>query len=175
MTYTDQYYTGADGTLYFLSAQDHADAERQTLGLPQADWTPITSAQVASILSPALTVSSAQAEQVTKLKAACQNALLSGFTSTVLSTNNFYPSQDSDQRNLQSAVSASQGQDSSWSTLLWCQLNGTWSLEPHTAAEVQLVNTAWVAFRTQTQQKYASLLAEVNATDIIEVVQATNW
>ncbi|CAJ0809235.1 hypothetical protein [Ralstonia flaminis] len=117
----------------------------------------------------------AQAGLSNKVNAACANALVGGFTSSALGGAHAYPSQDDDQRNLQNAVSAAAIAPSNWTTPIWCASNDAWSFAPHTAAQVQQVNADWLAYRVAAQQKYAGLIAKINAATSIEEVQAIDW
>ena len=53
--FTDQHYLDPNGGLHFLSAQDQQNALAKGLGLPAANWTVATSAQVSAIQNPPLT------------------------------------------------------------------------------------------------------------------------
>ena len=117
----------------------------------------------------------AKAMQATKASTACASALTTGFTSSALGTTHTYPSQDDDQRNLQSAVSAAIAAPSNWTTPIWCASNDAWSFTAHTAAQVQQVNTDWLAHRVAVQQKYADLITRINAATSIAEVQAIDW
>ena len=118
----------------------------------------------------------ANALQTTKASTACASALTAGFSSSALGTAHTYPSQGDDQRNLQSAVSAAIAAPSNWTTPIWCaNSSGAWSFTAHTAAQVQQVNTDWLAHRVAMQQKYADLIARINAATSIAEVQAIDW
>ena len=122
-----------------------------------------------------MTLSQVQAAQATKLSAACATALTTGFTSSALGVVLTYPSQDADQRNLQSAVSAAATASPGWTIPLWCTDGDHWSFTSHTAAQLQQVNADWLAHRVAAQQKYADLIAQINAATSIEEVQAIHW
>ena len=135
-----------------------------------ADGTPIAVDPVSL-----MTLSQVSAAQTIKISTACGASLIAGFTSSALGTEHAYPSQDDDQRNLQSAGSAAATASSTWATPIWCASNDAWSFTPHTAAQVQQVNADWLAYRVATQQKYAALIAKINAATSIEEVQAIDW
>ena len=122
-----------------------------------------------------MTLSQIQAAQATKASTACAEALTTGFTSSALGVALTYPSQDNDQRNLQSAVSAAATASPGWTIPLWCTDGDHWSFTSHTAAQLQQVNADWLAHRVATQQKYADLIAKINAASSIEEVQAIHW
>lgn len=122
-----------------------------------------------------MTLGQVQVARVTKISTACASALTTGFPSSALGTAHIYPSQDDDQRNLQSAVSAAVAAPSNWRTPIWCASNDAWSFTAHTAAQVQQVNVDWLAHRVAAQQKYADLIARINAATSIAEVQAIDW
>ena len=122
-----------------------------------------------------MTLSQVQAAQATKLSTGCATALTTGFTSSALGVALTYPSQDNDQRNLQSAVSAAATASPGWTIPLWCTDGDHWSFTSHTAAQLQQVNADWLAHRVAAQQKYADLIAQINAATSIEEVQAIHW
>ena len=122
-----------------------------------------------------MTLSQVQAAQATKLSTACAEALTTGFTSSALGVALTYPSQDNDQRNLQSAVSAAATASPGWTIPLWCTDGDHWSFTSHTAAQLQQVNADWLAHRVAAQQKYADLIAQINAATSLEEVQAIHW
>ncbi len=117
----------------------------------------------------------AKVQQAAKASIACAAALITGFASSALGIPHTYPSQDDDQRNLQSAVSASAVAPSNWTTPIWCANNDAWSFTAHTASQIQQVNADWLAHRVAAQQKYADLIARINAATSIEEVQAIDW
>ncbi len=118
---------------------------------------------------------SARESAVNAVNSACQAQIIGGFTSSALGDARTYPSTDVDQRNLLSAAMASQGQDSPWATLLWCESGGVWSFASHTAAQVQQVNADFLAFRVGAQQKCMSLVAEIEAAADAETVEKIVW
>ena len=122
-----------------------------------------------------MTLGQVQVARVTTISTACASALTTGFPSSALGTAHIYPSQDDDQRNLQSAVSAAVAAPSNWTTPIWCASNDAWSFTAHTAAQVQQVNADWLAHRVAAQQKYADLIARINAATNIAEVQAIDW
>ncbi len=100
---------------------------------------------------------------IAQLDATCQSAIYAGFSSAALGADHFYPTADLDQRNLQSAVLAGQGQTVAWSTPLWCQSDTEWTFAPHSAAQLTRVNADWVAHRVSAQQHFMDLVTAVNA------------
>ncbi|VVE55260.1 hypothetical protein PCO31111_05027 [Pandoraea communis] len=108
-------------------------------------------------------ISELKSALIAQLYASCQRAIYAGFSSAALGADHFYPTADLDQRNLQSAVLAGQGQTGEWSTPLWCQSGNAWTFGAHSAAQLTQVNADWVAHRVSAQQRYVDLVAEVNA------------
>ncbi|KVO79037.1 hypothetical protein WJ95_01555 [Burkholderia ubonensis] len=111
---------------------------------------------------------------IAALNATCQTAILAGFTSSALGTETFYPTTETDQRNLQSsALAASWSAGSAdWNVPLWCRQGKVWAYAKHTAQQVQQANADWVAFRTASQQKYADAIAQVREATTIDAVNA---
>ncbi|MBA9854499.1 hypothetical protein DEE91_01135 [Ralstonia pickettii] len=153
------------GGVYSFKAQDGT-----TLNVP-VTLQPHSSSAPASVQP----LAAARAAQINKINAACAAALVSGFPSSALGTVRNYPSQDTDQRNLQSAVSAAVGAATTWATPIWCANSDVWSLAPHSAAQVQQVNTDWLAFRVAAQQKYADLVSQINAATSVSDVLTITW
>lgn len=156
--------SGAPGNLVFTSALGEVLNVPKGLS-PYSPAAPTVAQQIAA----------AKAAQIALLNGACQRQIIAGFSSSALGTARTYPSADADQRNLLSAVTASQGQAAAWATPIWCANAGTWSFASHTAAQVQQVNADWLAFRVAAQQKYANLIAQVNAATTVAAVQAITW
>ncbi|RQQ37061.1 DUF4376 domain-containing protein [Burkholderia stagnalis] len=124
--------------------------------------------------SAAELLAAAKATEIADLNAACQSAILAGFASSALGAATFYPTTETDQRNLQSsalAASWSAG-TSGWSVPLWCRQDDTWAYVAHTSQQVQQVNADWVTFRTSAQQKYAVAIDQVNAATTVDAVRA---
>ena len=124
---------------------------------------------------PEETLARVQDALIATLAQSCKNAITSGFTSSALGVALTYPSQDNDQRNLQSAVSAAAAASQGWTIPLWCTDGDHWSFTSHTAAQLQQVNADWLAHRVAAQQKYADLIAQINAATSVEEVQAIHW
>lgn len=123
-------------------------------------------------------VESAQAVQSAVLYAACQSAITGGFTSDALGVAHTYPSTDTDQQNLASAVGAASYHSASdgWTTQLWCEASGeTWSFADHTATQVQEVNSSFVSFRTGLQALLYSGVQAVDAATTVSGVEAITW
>ena len=130
---------------------------------------------VAPEVTEGQSLADARGVSVSRVSAACAATLVSGFTSSALGVALTYPSQDNDQRNLQSAVSAAATASPGWTIPLWCTDGDHWSFTSHTAAQLQQVNADWLAHRVAAQQKYADLIAQINAATSVEEVQAIHW
>ncbi|POA99735.1 hypothetical protein C2134_05025 [Chromobacterium sinusclupearum] len=152
--------------------------EEWQMCLSQPGWT-VANGKLLAPIPPAAAVQLQQAQRIQcqRLQAACESAITASFKSMALGPQPYvYGSQLTDQNNLLSALSAAQGQPANWSTPLWCaDGKGDWSFLPHTAAQVLQVNQDWVAFRTMQQQKYASLIAQVQVAATVQAVQAVAW
>lgn len=119
--------------------------------------------------SPNLLVNT-RAAQISILSSACQQQIVSGFSSSSLGSAYTYASGDIDQRNIvQSAQSTKGG-------LLACQnAAGVWGIEPHTQDQSQQALEDFVAARDATRLKLVGLVAKVNAATTVADVQAVVW
>ncbi|WP_231409616.1 hypothetical protein [Ralstonia solanacearum] len=125
---------------------------------------------------PSETLAQVVAAQIASISAACEAAIVSGFTSSALGSVHTYPSTETDQRNLLGSAFAAQGRDSGWASPLWCTTDaGQWAFLPHSAAQVQQVNADWVDFRDVLRRKYANLIDQVNAATSISEVGGITW
>ncbi|AOK15291.1 hypothetical protein WT26_04215 [Burkholderia cepacia] len=124
--------------------------------------------------SAAEQLASVKASTIASLNAACQAAILAGFTSPGIGMPTFYPTTDTDQRNLQSSALAAawNAGAADWHTSLWCRQGDAWAYVEHTAQQVQQVNADWVTFRTASQQKYADAIAQVHEATTIDAMRA---
>ncbi|HDR9259632.1 TPA: hypothetical protein QDB21_005654 [Burkholderia vietnamiensis] len=147
----------------------------QTCINQQGQWH-VVSGALAPVPPPtaAEQLATAKESAISALNAACQAAILAGFTSSALGVATFYPTTDTDQRNLQSSALAAAWNvgTAGWQVPLWCEQGAAWAYVDHTAQQVQQVNSDWVAFRTSVQQKYAAAMSQVNAATTIEGVQS---
>lgn len=118
----------------------------------------------------------ARRQRVAVMASACQAVIVSGFASSALGDLHVYPSQDTDQRNLQSAALAAMVSPSDWMIPVWCSDGrGKWDLVPHTSAQVQAVNADWVSLRVAAQQKYSQRITLINAAASIAEVEGIAW
>ncbi|KVD97623.1 hypothetical protein WI90_30220 [Burkholderia ubonensis] len=119
-------------------------------------------------------LASVKASTIAALNAACQAAILAGFTSSAIGSATFYPTTDTDQRNLQSSALAAAWSvgTADWRVSLWCRHGDAWTYVEHTAQQVQQVNADWVTFRTASQQRYADAIAQVREATTIDAMRA---
>ncbi|WP_261513125.1 DUF4376 domain-containing protein [Burkholderia multivorans] len=174
-------------TAFYDTVDSPAPADVSVIEITDAQWmtchaTPGYTVANGALVEPkppsaAQQLASAQAVQIAVVNAACQAVIVAGFTSSALGDAHTYPSTDTDQRNLLSAATASQGQSSSWTTALWCASGSllAWAFTSHTAAQVQQVSADFLAFRIAAQQKYADLATKINAATSVSDVQAITW
>jgi hypothetical protein len=126
----------------------------------------------AQLLAEAKTVKTAE------LTAACRSEILNGFASTALGTSHHYPSKDTDQHNLTTAVldSLLHQDDPDWTTPFWCADSASeWSFRPHTAAQIQQVGKAAKAATLAAMAMKQELTAQVESAAILEAVNAIAW
>ncbi|KWK48075.1 hypothetical protein WT81_04840 [Burkholderia stagnalis] len=158
-----------------IQAIEITNAEWQMCISQQGQWH-VSSGALARVPPPtaAEQLASAKASAIAALSAACQAAILAGFTSSATGSATFYPTTDTDQRNLQSSALAAAWSvgTADWHASLWCRQGDAWAYVTHTAQQVQQVNADWVTFRTSAQQKYAAAIDKVNAATTVDAVRA---
>lgn len=119
-----------------------------------------------------------QAAQMASIQAACQAAILGGFSSSALGTPHTYPAKSTDQQNLSASVLASlmPGIPANWTTPFWCEdSSGLWSMVPHTAAQIQQVGQDGKAAILAAIIKNQTLSGQIMAATTIAGVQAIVW
>jgi len=112
------------------------------------------------------------------LRAACQQAIRDGFSSTALGTQFTYPANEIDQRNMTAAVTQSlvPGLPADWATPFWCaDPAGNWAMRDHTAAEIQRAATDGRSAVIAAQRKLARLLDQVSAASACTDLDAIGW
>jgi hypothetical protein len=100
--------------------------------------------------------------KISMLNSCCSAACVSGFVSSAIGSSYFYGSSPIDQQNLLTAVSASMNptNPADWSVLVWCSVpndNASWTLKPHTANQVRVLNEDMLRY-IETQRKHLSTL-----------------
>src|SRR5262249_21296433 len=99
------------------------------------------------------------------LRAACQQEIHGGYSSSAFGAPFTYPASEIDQRNMIAAVTASllPGLPADWTTPFWCaDAEGVWVMRDHTAAQIQQAGADGRSFVVATQQKLAELLQQVS-------------
>lgn len=125
----------------------------------------------------ARTLDEARADKATEMRAACDGAILAGFTSSALGAVYRYPAKMTDQTNLAGSILASilPGNVTDWTTPFWCaDATGEWAFRPHTAAQIQQVGrdgkTAILAAMTRNEVLRAQI-----ATAAMEALDTIRW
>jgi hypothetical protein len=153
----NQYYTVSEG------------APTQVNGVWTQTW-----------VQTAFPLSSAQSNQVQSLSNSCKAAIVNGFTSSALGSAYTYPSEMTDQHNMQTAaiVAGLPTNPQGWTTQLWCaNSSGVWAYVAHTPAQAQQVVSDWQKNKDALQSQYANLVAQVNASTVetVDQVAAIVW
>ena len=120
----------------------------------------------------------AQSQQIKGLNAACAAAITAGQASSALGSPHTYPTNLTDQANLQMAVTVSllNASNPAWSFGLTCQdATGEWANNPHTAAQVQLVANDVANAIASFRMKNSGFKAQVEAAGTMEDVQKVVW
>lgn len=124
----------------------------------------------AFIDAPGPDLPTAQATQNRVLFLACQQQILSGFTSSALGVAYSYASDAVDQRNILLAAQSSKG------GLLSCQTaTGIWSRVLHTQQQAQQVAEDFVVASDAARTKLGVLEAQIAAANSVASVQAVVW
>lgn len=113
-------------------------------------------------------LSRVRSDKVAELTAACDRAIVGGFTSSALGSAGSYGSQIHDQLNILHALVA--GGD-----LKVGDADGTWTLTAHTAAQAQQVQVDFIAMCTAARAKLDDLLARVADAATIDAVEDIDW
>lgn len=126
-----------------------------------------------------------RARKIVALRGAAAVYMTGGFVSSALGAEHTYPSQNTpdhpDQQNLAASVLASMlpGLPADWTTPFWCAVNpadpASWSLTPHTGAQIQKVGIDAKAFIVAAQQKLDNLVAVVNSASAAADINAVTW
>ncbi len=115
--------------------------------------------------------------QLIELQQSCQSAITAGFTSSALGKSNYYGSLQTDQLNLQTMFAASQSSSPPTAYLIYCSPTQVQNppLVQHTHAQMLQVLADLNTWRTAQQQKYATLVAQVQTAKTVAAVQAIAW
>lgn len=121
-----------------------------------------------------------RAEKAAEVSGACAAEILSGFKCDALvpGTAYSYPSQTTDQQNLNTAVVSSllPDLDPDWVTPFWCADDAdVWALRDHSAVQIQAVSRAAKASRNACSAKKAELDVLIAAASTVSAVRAITW
>ena len=118
------------------------------------------------------------AAKLAELEAACVAQILAGYTSAALGAPHTYPAKDADQRNMTASVTASllPGLAADWTAPFWCaDADGTWAMQPHTAAQIQQAGADGYAAILAARVKLAGLNARVATATTPDDLAALTW
>jgi hypothetical protein len=176
-------YNTSDGSVYVIGSTIGGNTYSGIGAIPSwltaspmpayATWTNGT-----WVVDTAAQLAAAQAAQVATLSLACQNSILSGFTSSALGSAYTYPSKATDQQNLASSVLASLMPNiaTDWVTPFWCEdSTSTWAFVNHTAAQIQQVGEDAKTAILANMAQNATLATQVAAATTVAAVQAIVW
>jgi hypothetical protein len=127
---------------------------------------------------PGPTLAEAQTAQVSILTAACNTAIVGGYTSSALGAVHSYPNNPIDQINMLSALSESMQANLAvgWTTAFWCaDSSGTWAMQPHIGVQIQQAAADMKAWVDACRIKLASRTAAVQGAATVAAVQAVSW
>ncbi len=150
------------------------------------NWPVMFSPYSAPVVVP--TLADLQANQVGIIAMACASAIVGGFTSSALGAPYTYPSNQTDQANMNANVVSSllPNLPANWTTEQVCgDSGGVWQYRAHTAAQIQQVGSDGKAAILACLQKNDSLRSQIKAiTDpnpenpsaaTIAAIQAIVW
>ncbi|KAG0188577.1 hypothetical protein DFQ28_004622 [Apophysomyces sp. BC1034] len=171
-------------TAFYDDVDSPAPIEAAVVAITDAEWVKAVQAQndwrvSGGRLTPAPAptdaelLAAAKAAAIAALNTACRDEIAAGFSSSVVGREVFYPTTETDQRNLLSSALAAawNAGEKGRNVPLWCRQGDTWAYVTHTAEQVQRVNAAWVEFRTSAQQKYADATDRVSAATSVDAVR----
>lgn len=120
-----------------------------------------------------------EAKQIvsSSLDLSCKTSIISGFYSNALGLEYYYPSKETDQANLNASVTASMypGLPLFWTTPFWCERDGQWRYQMHTAAQIQQVGFDGKNAVLSFLAKNASLQEQLANAQTIEDIMAVQW
>lgn len=119
-----------------------------------------------------------QLKKSAEIDNACRLKIVSGFKSSALGGEYFYPSKVIDQQNLAASVLASYDPTNSndWLTPFWCaDIDGNWDFRPHTASQIREVGrdakSAILGYQFHNEQ----LQTQIKAASTKEQLDAITW
>lgn len=122
-------------------------------------------------------IEEARSKKSVSLDADCKQDIVSGFYSTALGPEYFYPSKETDQANLNASVTSSfyPNLSEGWTTPFWCSLDGDWQYVEHTAGQIQQVGldgkNAILGYLAKNQTLHTQLQQALTLEDI----EAIQW
>lgn len=119
----------------------------------------------------------ARAKKSVSLDADCKQSIVSGFYSSALGIEHFYPSKVTDQANLNASVTSSfyPNLPEDWSTPFWCSVNGDWKYVNHTAEQIQQVGLDGKNTILGYLAKNELLHAQLQLVTTLEGIEAIQW
>ena len=124
------------------------------------------------------TLDDIKAERIAILRAACESAIVDGFTSAALGSPHTYPSDIKAQINLMGSVTDSliPSLPADWKTPFWvCDEAGSWKWEMHNATQIQQAGRDGKANVVRNQTKLDDLTSAVTAAKTKKAVEAVTW
>ncbi|AYM13054.1 DUF4376 domain-containing protein [Agrobacterium tumefaciens] len=120
----------------------------------------------------------AKLERIASLRAACEAAIIGGFTSHALGANHVYPSDIKAQINLMGSVTDSllPSLPPDWQTPFWvCNEDGIWSFKMHQASQIQQAGRDGKVHVVACQATLEELTSRVDVASSIDDVEAIVW
>ncbi|MCQ9618415.1 hypothetical protein L1889_18415 [Paenalcaligenes niemegkensis] len=121
----------------------------------------------------------AKSAKVAALSAACESAILAGFTCDALGEPHYYPTNFKDQQNLLSSIADSMlaANEPDWTTPFWCTPVGMddWAMRPHTHDQIQLVGREAKAVVLSLMAKNLSLAKDAQEAMTPEDLDKIQW
>lgn len=119
----------------------------------------------------------ARAKKSVSLDADCKQAIVSGFYSSALGIEHFYPSKETDQANLNASVTSSfyPNLPEDWTTPFWCSIDNDWQYVEHTASQIQQVGLDGKTAILGHLSKNQTLQNQLQQAETLEEVEAIQW
>jgi hypothetical protein len=151
----------------------------------QVDRTKVTIKELGEVVpvdalmeDPGPSLADAKVTQIRLITRDCASAITSGFVSSALGEPITYPSEATDQTNLNASVTASliPGLPADWTTPFMCQdAQGVWDARMHTAAQIQQVGADAKNMILATLGRKWLLQTQIQAAETVEQVNAMTW
>jgi hypothetical protein len=112
------------------------------------------------------------------IKSACSNEIISGFKSSALGTEHTYPSNETDQKNLNGCITSSllHTSDPTWTINFWCaDTTGNWEFTAHTAEQIQQVGMDCINFIQLQQNRCNQLITQLSSATTEAEFDAIVW